>query len=113
LRSFGFINLPFQDTEPILEPIQKYADKRYIVKECELNRHKASELIKKELQPFLKENLGKDLEKYHFSIIIDESTDITRKKFLTIMVQFIHPERVVECKLLSFKECSFQADAEA
>ena len=84
-----------------------------MIKELEMNRHKASEIVKTELQPFLKEHLEKDLEKYPFSIIIDESSDITKKKFLAIMVQYFHPDHGMQCKLHSFKECSILSDAEA
>jgi len=106
------MNLPFSDVEPIYKFLYKYS-KSSLVKDCKINRHKASETIKSQLLPFLKDSLENDLRNYRFSLIIDESTDMTKKKFLAIMVQYLHPSEGVLCKLHSFKECSIDASAEA
>ena len=76
------LNLPLQDVEPILEFTKKYTSRGSFVKTSKLNRHKLSDMIVDEIQPFLKQYLEEDLMKYPFSIMIDESSDVSKKNML-------------------------------
>ena len=75
------MNLPFSDVEPIYNFLNKYS-KSSTVKECKVNRHKVADTIKFEMLPFLRKSLDNDLRKYKFSLVIDESTDISNKNSL-------------------------------
>jgi hypothetical protein len=120
------LNSPLSHLEPILKLIQKYTSKGSFLKSSNINRHNGKDMLTDEIQPFLKYLIEEDLNKYRFSLIIDESSDLSKKKFLAIMVQYFHPNKGyshlinlriyylgIQCKLHSFKECSIDASAEA
>jgi hypothetical protein len=77
----------------MLKLIQKYSSRGSFVKSSTLNRHNGTDVITKEIQPFLRDLIEEDLTKYLFSVIIDESSDISKKKFLAIMVQYFLPKK--------------------
>ena len=87
------LNLPLSHVEPMLKLIQKYSSRGSFVKSSTLNRHNGTDIITKEIQPFLRDLIEEDLTKYLFSVIIDESSDISKKKFLAIMVQYFLPKK--------------------
>lgn len=99
------LNLPFSSVDPILEFIKKYAHSA-IVQNSSLTRKKAAELIKFEIEEKCVQKVQEKLEKTNFSIIIDEVSDISKKKFLAIMVQYFDESEGIVCKLLALKECS-------
>ena len=107
------LNLPLQDVEPLLNFTKKYISRTSVIKESKINRHKASDIIINEIQFYLKENLEASLVKYPFSIMLDESSDLSKKKFLAIMTQYFDPNQGVITQLHSFKECSIDASADA
>ena len=51
------LNLPLQDAESLLNFTKKYISRTSVIKESKINRHKASDIIINEIQPYLKENL--------------------------------------------------------
>ena len=99
------LNLPFSSVDPILEFIKKYAHSA-IVQNSSLTRKKAAELIKFEIEEKCVQKVQEKLEKTNFSIIIDEVSDISKKKFFAIMVQYFDESEGIVCKLLALKECS-------
>lgn len=105
------LNLPFVSVEPLLAFIKKYAHSASI-QESKLNRHKAADIIKNEIQDFCLKEIKEKLRKNYFSLIIDEVTDITKKKFLALMVQYFDEYEGIVCKLMALKECSVSAKAE-
>lgn len=84
------------------------------VQKSPLNRNSAPKLIKTEIEDVCLREIRQKLTKNFFSLIIDEVTDISKKKFLGIMVQYIDMEsEKTVCKLLSLKECSLSATADS
>ena len=106
------LNLPFTSTEPLLDFIKKYSHSS-AVQECSLNRFKAPEIIKSEIEPFFTNQIREKLKNNFFSLIIDEATDISKKKFMAVMVQYVDDVYGTVCKLLALKECSQDATSES
>ena len=76
-----------------------------MVKDCKIDCHEVADTVKIEMLPFIRESLENDFRKYKFSLIIDESTDISKKRFLVIMVEYFKSKEGVICRLYGFKEC--------
>ena len=81
------LNLPLGDIEPIIALFKKYS-RAIAIRNSTLHRHNAADIIKQEISPYLKEKIEKDLQYTSFSIIIDESTDASNRKFLAIMLKY-------------------------
>ncbi|XP_074038465.1 protein FAM200B-like [Leptinotarsa decemlineata] len=67
-----------------------------IAKEIKLKRKKTTQLIVGHLGPNFKNEIVNDLRRIHFSIIIDETTDICMKKCLVIVVRYWKNESVYD-----------------
>jgi len=78
---------PFSDVEPWLKVVKKHCKSDY-VQNSKLNRKKAAEMIKNDIQGFCVSKLKDKLRKTYFSLIIDEATDNTKKKYLAVMVHY-------------------------
>ncbi|XP_036345156.1 uncharacterized protein LOC118754394 [Rhagoletis pomonella] len=59
-----------------------------IAKNMQLRRTKCGGVIKNVLYPYFKNILMEDIGKNKFSLIIDESTDISVKKYLSIVIRY-------------------------
>lgn len=65
-----------------------------------LNRTKCQSIVKDIIAKREKEELVKILQTCKFSILIDESTDITDTKLLCVLVQYLSPtDRKIKTKL--------------
>lgn len=69
--------------------------------DLKMHRTKCSEVIKNVLAPHFIEELIKDIGQQRFSLIIDESTDISTNKQLGIVIRYFSPKlkKVVSCFL--------------
>ncbi len=75
----------FRALDPLTEIIQSEFGGREAL---ELHRTKCQDLVKKVLAPYFKEDLLKDLACVPFSLMVDESTDISVKKLLAVSVRY-------------------------
>jgi len=105
------LNLSFLSAEPILSFLKMYSQLNFI-QNSTLNRHKVPEIIKGEIEPFCLQILHNKLKAVYFSIIVDEVSDLSKKKFLAIMVQYLDSEEGIVCKLVCLKECSLDTSAD-
>ncbi|XP_039310247.1 uncharacterized protein LOC105196884 isoform X2 [Solenopsis invicta] len=72
-----------------------------ILKDVQLHRKKCTYIIKNVIAKVETENLINILKTENFSILIDESTDISTRKNLCILVQYIHSQnQQVQVQLL-------------
>lgn len=80
-------NLPFLIFEHLPKFIASLPEKD-ILKTVQCSRMKATSLINDKLGPFAEVSLAAVLKKTLFSVIIDETTDISAKKCLVIIVRY-------------------------
>lgn len=64
-----------------------------IVKNSKLGRTKCSKIIQNVLADAEKSKLIKKLQKYKFSVLVDESTDISSNKTMCVLVRFFDEEQ--------------------
>lgn len=83
---------------PLLKDIFKDSK---IAKDLQLHRTKCTNIIKNIIAPVEVKNTIEIIQKTPFSILVDESTDITTNTFLCVLVRFVHPTQgSVHTKLL-------------
>lgn len=80
-------NLPFVIAEHMTELCKKMFPDSAIADALHMKRTKCTDLTKK-IGSVISENLVKDLKRCKFSIIIDESTDVSATKCLSIIVKY-------------------------
>lgn len=86
-----------------------------VCSDMELHRTKCTSIINNIIAPVEVSDLVDLLKNNPFSVLVDESTDLTCHKFLCLLVRFVHPiEGTVHTKLLELvsidaKDCSAQA----
>ena len=116
IKLFDFIvinNLSFLQGERIFDFIQNNITDINILKKASLNSHKISELARECFSPVILEILETKLSYTPFSILIDESSDNTKKKFCGIMVQHYDEIGKLKINLHSFVETSENQSSEA
>ena len=69
-------------------------------------------MIRDCIKPVLDEELAKILSNKKFSIILDETTEISKLKCLAILVQFWDDNKSLTVMLHSITDCSLKQDAE-
>jgi len=106
------LNLPFTDSEPILDFVKKHSKNIY-VKDSKLNRKTTSYIVKNEIQCYFTKELKEKLRSNFYSLVIDEATDITKKKFLALIVQYWEKAEGVVTRLMGLRECSLDSSAES
>lgn len=82
-------NIPFKvvdHLEGLIKEIAKYPD---AAKNISIKRSKCTAIIKNVLGNYAQSILIKQLQSRHFSLLIDESTDITGTKHLAIVCRFV------------------------
>lgn len=89
-------NLPFliMDSLPSLQ--KNIFEDSEICKNIHIKRKKAQQLAVGILAPTFKKELVQILHTTPFSLIVDETTDISVKKSLIIMVRFFHTKKVID-----------------
>jgi len=79
-----------------------------VMGKMKLHRTKCAGLIKNVIAPQLKEELISDLKDKYYSLIIDESTDVSTEKHLCLMVRFVSNKNYFwEQDFLDFSGISF------
>lgn len=82
-------NLPISSVEPLIELIKSLPEKS-IISEISLGKQKATNVIRNGLRPFFNQELVSELKQHLYSIYIDETTDVSVKKQLAILVSYCH-----------------------
>lgn len=81
-----------------------------IAKDIKCARTKGTQIFKNILGPYYFENLVKQLKKCKFSLIIDETTDVSTKKQLVLLTRFYDPstQQIIDnyLILLEVEDCS-------
>ncbi|CAG9825754.1 unnamed protein product [Phaedon cochleariae] len=105
-------NLPFLLMEHLPGLIESVCPDSSIAKELKCSRTKATEIINNRMKSYAAEEISKDLRNNYFSIIIDETTDISTKKCLVIVVRYYNEvqQRVRDnfLSLIELEDCSAQ-----
>lgn len=81
-------NLPFLLIGPLLSLIKSVATDSEIVKELKIGRTKAIETTKTIILEESNANLAPILQKQKFSVIIDETTDVSTSKCLCVIIRY-------------------------
>ncbi|KAL0860507.1 hypothetical protein ABMA27_009881 [Loxostege sticticalis] len=82
-------NLPISSVEPLIELIKSLPEKA-ITSQISLAKQKATNVIRNGLRPFFNQKLISELNDHLFSVYIDETTDVSVKKQLAILVSYCH-----------------------
>jgi hypothetical protein len=72
-----------------------------VAKELSCSRTKTTDIIKNVIGPYVRKNIASHLRESKFSIIIDETTDVSTKQSLVIAVRFFND------KLNKVNDCHF------
>lgn len=98
---FAEHNVAFQVIDHLVPLLKEILPDSEILKNVTLGRQKCTNIIKNVLAPTLNEDLVKILRVTKFSILIDESTDITSNKTMCVVVRYVNPDNgEVATKLL-------------
>jgi len=109
---FAEHNIAFYTADHLTPLIKNIFKDSAIAHDFSFARSKATSIIKNVIAKREIEKLVEYLKKYKFSILIDESTDISESKIMCILVQFFSPEeKIVKTQLLELaaldaKNCS-------
>ncbi|KAL7292437.1 hypothetical protein TKK_0014021 [Trichogramma kaykai] len=82
------LNLPRSTMSALIPVLKNVITDSEIVKQMSLDRHRTGELMRRVLSPAHQEQFANKLRQERFSIIIDESTDISTDHCLGIMVRY-------------------------
>jgi len=95
--------LPFSISQDLLELIKKSANEFYSgINACNLDRNKASEIIRECICPVLRTEILNQLNSSPFSISVDESTDIHGTSYLAVSATYL--PHIENDGRVSFKE---------
>ncbi|KAB0790539.1 hypothetical protein PPYR_15060 [Photinus pyralis] len=89
-------NLPLSLMDTLPQLCQDIFPDSTIAKSLKIKRNKCTEIIVKKIAPLLRQDLINDLKTRKFSIIIDESTDVSTKKNLAIVCRYWKNNKVVD-----------------
>lgn len=73
-------NLPFQIIDSLSEVCQHIFSDSKIAKKLKIKRKKATTLVITKIAPYIKKQLISKLQSKKFSLIVDETTDVSTKK---------------------------------
>lgn len=108
---FGHHNVSFQIVDHLVPVLKECFPDSSILTDCTLGRTKVTGIIKNVLAQKEIQDLSAILQKQHFSILVDESTDISLRKLLCVVVRFIEPttgkitDRLLELITIDPKNC--------
>lgn len=81
-------NIAIKSVEHLISVLKEVFSDSKIIKEVKLGSTKCTEIIQNILLPVETEELISLINKEKFSILLDESTDISNKKLLCLMVRY-------------------------
>lgn len=88
---FAEHNIAFQVADHFIQVIKKSFIDSEIAKNLKLNRTKCTGIIKNVLTTIESDETINNLNNVKFSVLVDESTDITDHKFMCTLVRYISP----------------------
>lgn len=88
LAAFIAEHSSIKTTDHLVEILPKLDVKSINLSKLKMHRTKCSMLIKNVLGPIMSKDLIKEIGESAFSLIVDESTDVSTKKILCIMIRF-------------------------
>lgn len=90
---FANHNVPFQ-TVDFLVPLGTSTSfmTEILLKIYSYVEKKCTSIVKLILAPWEIEDTVRIIQKHPFSVLVDESTDISTHKFLCVLVRFLHPD---------------------
>jgi len=107
-------NLSWITIDKFLKFLKDNVDDSKIVRNLRMNRLRASELVTKCIKPIIGEKLESLLLDRPFSILLDETTDISRTQFLLILCQFWNDnDKAVDCLIHSMHDSSLYQDSDS
>jgi len=84
-------NIALQTIETLTPILKEIFSHSKIARNLQLSRKKCVSIIKNVILPVENEDTVKIIQHNPFSILIDESTDISCYKFLCVLVRFVYP----------------------
>lgn len=111
---FSEHNIAFQTIDHLIPVLKNVLPDSKILENLTLGRTKCTQIIKEVITPLEEEELINNIKKNSFSILIDESTDITNKKNLCCLVKYVHPTsgkvmtNLLELITIDARDCSAQ-----
>lgn len=89
-------NLPFQILEHLPKLIQSICPDLNIAKEIKCSRIKGTQILKKQVAPYSMMEICNILKTTKFSLIIDETTDISVVKSLAVVIRYFDTTELSE-----------------
>lgn len=86
-------NLPFRVTEHLANLISKICTDLEIAKNIKCSRTKTTAVVKNVIGQSSSNNICTILKSTKFSLIIDESTDLSTKKHLVVVARYFHENK--------------------
>jgi len=105
-------NIALQTIETLTPILKEIFSDSKIAQNLQFSRKKCVSIIENVILPVENEDTVKIIQHNPFSILIDESTDISCHKFLCVLVRFVHPAdgqvctRLLELVPVDAKDCS-------
>lgn len=109
---FAEHNLAFHLIDHLTPLLKEIFPDSKICSKLELHRTKCTSIINKIIAPVETSDITDIILKNPFSVLVDESTDISSQKFLCLLVRFVHPnDGTIHTKLLELvsidaRDCS-------
>lgn len=109
---FANHNVPFQTVDSLVPLLKEIFHDSNIAKNIQLHRKKCTNIVKHIIAPLEIEDTVKIIQKHPFSVLVDESTDISTHKFLCVLVRFVHPDdgsihtKLLELVAVDAQDCS-------
>lgn len=92
-------DLSFKVMEHLPKLIKSICKDSGIAAEIKCSRTKATGIINNIIGPYVSENIVKELNETFYSLIIDETTDVSTKKCLALLVRYFKSSKVVDAFL--------------
>lgn len=98
---FAEHNIAFDTVDHLVSLLKDISIEPEIVRDVSLGRLKCTQIVKNIIAKRETEKIIEILKTHKFSILVDESTDITNTKFMCVLVQYVSPNnKKVKIQLL-------------
>lgn len=111
---FAENNVAFQLVDKLAPLLKEIFNDSNIAQKVQLHRHKCTSIVKNIIAPVELEETVQIIQNNPFSVLVDDSTDISTRKLLCILGRFVHPEDwkihtiLLELKAIDATDCSAQ-----
>lgn len=92
-------NFSFNSVQHIVNISKKVFKDSSLSSQLSQSRTKCKPIVKQVLSGVVSDNLKKDLNNVHFSVLLDESTDISNNRLLCILVRFVKKDVLTTARL--------------